>query len=255
MSPAKQRCVTIAAIAVLLASLSGCAAPYKGLVKPSPKLSLLSPEIKDLTDDKIDIYLTATARPAFPTVLAVGKVRAAGHWRNGEKLGTPEIETMRGEEAAGWRNLATGQGTAPGPIAQVQFISPLVAGENASLKGLRDAAALLHAPLLLVYMQDDDRQQGYNDAAMAYWTFIGLFCVPGNRVGQYTVCQGVLVDTRSGVILSTVGGEAKGEENVLPGAVDIAADRVAKNAQEAAVKDLQRAVREALTQLAGGAAQ
>lgn len=53
------------------------------------------------------------------------------------------------------------------PLYQVQFISCLLSQERPNLKGLRDAAALLHAPLLLVYTQLDSHDEGYNSAAIA----------------------------------------------------------------------------------------
>ena len=80
----------------------------------------------------------------------------------------------------------------------------------------------------------------------------GLFApsVPGNTVGHYTACQGVLVDTRSGFILATVEGEAVREENVLPGAVDIARDRIRRQAQTEAVASLHDNFRKTLAALA-----
>ncbi len=233
--------------------LGGCATPYPGIVRPVPKLSLLSPELENLSDFKVETYLTADVRPVFPTTLAVAKMPTPARWdyRSAEARQNDPVEMLRGVEAEGWRSLP-GDLQAGGTriVEQVQLVSPLVAPAPGSLKGLRDAAALLHAPLLFVYAQDDEWSEGYNDAAMAYWTFVGLFVVPGHTVGHYTVCQGVLVDTRSGFILATVEGEALREENVLPGAVKIARDRVRREAQAAALADLQTKFREMLVQLA-----
>lgn len=232
---------------------AGCAQPYKSIVRPVPKMSLLSPELENLSDFKVETYLTADARPVFPTTLAVAKMPTPdrGYYRRADDRQSDPVEMLRGVEAEGWRSLP-GDLRAGGTrvVEQVQLVSPLVAPAPVSLKGLRDAAALLHAPLLFVYVQDDQSSEGYNDAAMAYWTLVGLFVVPGHTVGHYAVCQGVLVDTRSGFILATAEGEALREENVLPGAVDIAADRVRREAQAEAVADLQAEFRETLVQLA-----
>jgi len=241
-------CGPVCALAVLSLLLSGCSS-YMSVVKPVPKLSVLSPELENLTDVVIETYLKADVRPVFPSVLAVAKVRPATvsnyGYRKVEK--DAALEVLRGEEADGWRRMI-------GPVAgggealleQVQFVSSLLVKNPVTLKGLRDSAALLHAPLLLVYLQDDSQSAGYNDAAMAYWTIV----VPGNTVGHYTTCQGVLIDTRSGFILATAEGEAKREENVLRGAVHIARDRVEQQAQAEAVADLQKSFRETLAGLA-----
>jgi hypothetical protein len=188
----------------------------------------------------------------FPSVLAVAKVRLPEAPYYGDRdESNPSLEILRGGEADGWRGMT-------GPVAgggqtlleQVQMVSPLIVNKPMTLKSLRDAAALLHAPMLLVYLQDDNHSEGYNDAAMAYWTIVGVFVVPGNTVGHYTTCQGVLVDTRSGFILATAEGEARREENVLPGALEIARDRVRREAQAEAVTALQKHVRETVAGLA-----
>jgi hypothetical protein len=227
--------------------LTGCAeAMYSTVVKPVPKLSLLSPELENLTDDVIETYLTADVRPVFPSVLAVTKV-GVGY------RGVLELETIRGQEAEGWRAMAgKGDPLSPRLLDQVQLVSPMLASQQPTLKSLRDAAALLHAPLLVVYLQQDSSDDGYNSAAMAYWTIIGLFLVPGHTVGHYSTCQAVLIDTRSGFVLATAYGESLKEENVLPGAVPIAIDRTCRQAREAAVAALQQDFRATLAGLAVG---
>lgn len=234
---------------ILIGGLTGGCATYSPVVKPVPQMSRLSPELENLTDQAIEIYLTADVQVAFPTVLAVAKVTPAP--RYGDSDGRPFLDVIRGDEAAGWQTLAgSGANGTGGLIEQVQFLNALIVGDRPNLKTLREGTALLHASLLLVYMEAEDWQSGYNDAAMLYSTVVGLFCVPGNTVGHYTTCQGVLVDTRSGFILATLEGDAKREENVLPGAVDIASDRVTRQARAAAEQDLQARCRAALRDLA-----
>ncbi len=229
--------------------LAGCAQPYKGIVKPVTALSQLSPELENLSSSAIDAYLKGDVRPVFPCSLAIAKLQTPRTWSGYASSEKAVLVVPGGDEAAAWRKLADPAPDAASPIDQVHFISGLLAQANPSLKGLRDAAAMVRAPLLLVYLQADTFDSGYNDAAMAYWTFIGLFVVPGNRVGHYTACQAVLVDTRSGMVVATADGEAKREENVLPGAVDIAEDRVEREAQAEAVKALQENVRQVLLEL------
>ncbi len=239
-------------IAVLVAVLAGCANSYEAPVRPVPQFSKLSPELENLTDAKIETYLKANAEPAFPAVLAVAKVGSPEERRYGHVYETTErgdLQILRGEEADGWRKLDGLKAGDRQLISQVQFVNSLLGGSRPTLKDLRDAAALLHASLLLVYMQADDAEDGYNELAMAYWTIVGLFTVPGNSVGYFSVCQGVLVDTRSGFILGTAGGESQREERVLPGAVDIARRRTREQARADAVVHLQVAVPESLRAL------
>jgi hypothetical protein len=213
-------------------------------------LKPLSPDLAIFENDKIEIYLAANARPPFPCTLAVAKLvdSRAEHGHPYGRGASYVLEVISGLEADGWRKLAEkSAGGSPQAINQVQFINPLLGGASPDLKRLRDAAAMLHAPVLLVYVQNDDRQSGYNDAAMAYWTLVGLFVVPGNTVGHYTTCQALLVDTRTGLIYATAEGEAKREENVLPGAVGIATPRVEQRARAEAVAELQANVEQTLT--------
>ena len=231
----------------------GCCAPYPGIVRPVPQLTLLSPELEKLSDFKIDTYLKAQARPVFPTTLAVAKVRSQSEgWRPGvSPPQAPQLATLRAEEAVGWRSMVGRWGPgAPILVGQVQLVNPLVLTGPPTLKNLRDAAAQLHAPLLFVYMETDNAAEGYNEAAMAYWTGVGLFAAPGNSVGQYTVCQGLLVDTRRGFILATADGEGRREEQVPFTALDVTRDYVRRCAQIEACAALQKRFREAMTEVA-----
>lgn len=240
--------------ALFLLLASGCAHPYCAVVRPSPPLSILSPELENLSDAKIETYLKAQARPTFPCPLAVAKVGIGStyDYRRSTSVAVGSIEPLYGDEAEGWRKLVeVSDAKGSELIDQIQPINRLLVSEKVTLKGLRDAAALVHAPILLAYMQTEQQETGQNEAAMAYWTIIGLFIVPGHTVGYYSVCQGVLVDTRSGYILATVGGESKQEERVLPGAVEIAEDRTERKARAEAIQRLQGEVAETLKTLAG----
>jgi hypothetical protein len=240
------------ALAAGLCLTVGCAS-YSAVVKPAVSLSVLSPELKNLTDAKIDTYLKAHVQPTFPTVLAVAKVNT--HSNDGyyepHSRQNGDLAILRGEESDGWQKMKDLRGKDGGPlVSQVHLVSSLLVEGPPNLKALRDAAALVHAPLLLVYLQADDARQGYNDAAIAYWSIVGLFTIPGNTVGRYSVCQAVLLDTQSGFILATAQGESKREENVLPGAVDIARDRLRKTIPDQAVARLQEMTRKTLLDLA-----
>jgi len=123
-------------VCLLVAVLTGgCAEKYKGIVKPVPRLSVLSPDLENLTDGKIETYLKADAQPVFPTVLAVAKA-APGSGRyiqgyRGDSARSPLVlEVLRGEEAEGWRKFDSLKTDAGGPLVnQVQFISGMLTGE------------------------------------------------------------------------------------------------------------------------------
>lgn len=229
----------------------GCANKYE-LVKPVVELSALSPELRNLTEARIETYLKADAKPAFPSALAVAKLAPPYYgWRQCSSQGELSLAAIGGDEAQGWRRLKDLKDEADQPVvSQVHFLSTLLTGGRPDLKSLRDAAALVHAPILLAYIQVDSAADGYNAAAIAYWSVVGLFVVPGHTVGHHTVCQALLVDTRSGFILATAQSEAKREENVLPGAVDIARDRTATQAQAEAVGNLHTEIQQALLAVA-----
>jgi len=241
-------------IGAAMLSSCGCAKPYYAVVAPTPRLALLSPELANLTEASIETYLKANVQARFPTVLAVAKVAATGpgvYYRSERNASALQLQVLQGDEADGWHKMTEVRDKVNEPlITQVHFVSPMLVSGTANLKSLRDAAALVHAPLLLVYMESDDARDGYNEAAIAYWSIVGLFVVPGNTVGRYSVCQAVLVDTQSGFILATAQGESKREENVLPGAVDIARDRLQKTTPAEAAARLQDMIRKTIQELA-----
>jgi len=237
------QCHKLWAAGLILFNFCGCQS-YKEVVRPVTRMSVLSPDLENLTEAKIESYLKANVKPSWPTTLAVGKLSMN---YSGEPNG---LDAIHGDEAEGWRTMtdikdASGRQM----IEQVHFLSTMLVGKEVTLKNLRDAAALVHAPLLLVYLQADDHREGYNSAGMAYWTIVGLFTVPGNTVGQFSVCQAILVDTRTGLVLATIQGESKREENVLYGAVNIARDRIETQTQKEAANQLQNSFRKTIEEL------
>jgi hypothetical protein len=236
-------------VAGLLLLASGCAAPYPGLVKPEPRLGVLSPELENLSEAKL--RQTKGVRPTFPTSVAIAKITAvhgeADYAGNGVQ--SAGLDVPQPSEADGWRKLVDLRNVSGGAVvSQVQFIAHPVGGPP-SLKTLRDAATALHAPLLLVYMEVDRSAQGQNSSAPAYWTGVGMFFVPGETIGYYSVCQGVIVDVRTGAVVSTLSSESRREENVTPGQVSGGRQRIAGLVQADAVSRLQRQAAESLKSL------
>lgn len=248
------RVLALAISSIVIAS--GCSQPYKGVVRPT-KAAALSPEMANMTEASIEHHLKLNPQVALPTVLAVAKLESntsnwnkyGGHY-NSSNAESGTLAAIQGEEAERWRSLTKLKTSLGFPIVeQVQFISPLVCKSNPTLKDLRDAAAMLHAPIVLVYSGADTHAEGVNSAAMAYWTIIGLFLVPGNTVGHFSADFAILVDTQTGGIIATAEGEAKKEENVLYGAVEIARTRTREQADVESLRHLHDNVTAALSAL------
>lgn len=253
MSKATQKLVHVA---LIVATTGGCSQPYKGVVRPT-KAAALSPEMSSLTEASIEHHLKLNPQVTLPTVLAVAKLESnTSNWNNyganyySSNSASGTLAPIQGEEAERWRSLTKLKASLGSPIVeQVQFVSPLVCKANPTLKDLRDAAAMLHAPIMLVYSGADTHAEGVNSAAMAYWTIVGLFLVPGNTVGHFSADYAILVDTQTGGIIATAEGEAKKEENVLYGAVEIARTRTREQADVESLRHLHDNVTAALTAL------
>ncbi|MFA5865874.1 MAG: hypothetical protein WC975_14475 [Phycisphaerae bacterium] len=215
----------------------GCAS-YRPLTRPVPKLSVLSPELADLSEQKIEKYLAAQVKPEFPVVVAVAKVQNPypEYAYEEHDAGQYAVETLRGDEADGWRNLTGQRGKFyKGIVRRVLFINPSLLTGNPTLKKLRDAAAMLHAPLLLVYIQQDNASDGYKNAAYT--------------VGYYSACQAALVDTRTGLILATAESELNREEKVFPLSANSAKERIQRQTRAQTVAGLQKNFGRALREL------
>ena len=226
-------------LTLTLLLMCGCSI-YGGVRRPGMSVSLLT---ETLSDELVEQALDARPEAPFPSVLAVAKIGSTATWRDAKR----RVEIVGGADDDAWKKL-TGLQDAAGKtlIDDVRFISPMLVKSDINLRSLRQAAAMLRAPLLLVYVTDENASEGYNDAAMLYWTIVGLYTVPGNTVGHYCVGDALLIDTRSGLILSTAHGEGLREENVFYGAVPIAEGRTAREARSEAMETLVLDTRRAL---------
>jgi hypothetical protein len=238
--------------------LTGCSATYRGVIRPEPKLSILSPDLTDLSERNIEMYLKTKVKPVFPATLAVAKVKIpyydhGADYQYGNRH--PEImvlENLQGDEALGWQKLTELKlADNRRVIQQVHFLSPMLVDGMPTLKKLRDAAAVVHAPLLLVYIQQDDVADGYNNAgAGSYWTLFGMLFVPGNTVGSYNTCQAILVDTQTGAIMATAQSDDMREEKVMIWGVDEGTQRVRSVAKTQSLERIQQNCRTAIIQMA-----
>lgn len=238
--------------------LTGCTATYQGVVRPEPKLSILSPDLSDLSEQKMETYLKAKVQPVFPSTLAVTKVKIpyyeyGAEYRYGQRH--PEIvvvENIQGDEAEGWQKLTELKFPGGRPIIEdVHFLSPMLVEGLPTLKKLRDAAALVHAPMLLVYIQQDDTGRGYNNAAIAYWTLVGMLFVPGNTIGAYSTCQAVLIDTKTGYIMATAQSDDMREEKTMIWSVKSSQSRIRAMARYQSIERIQQNCQKAIYRMAG----
>ncbi|HUT59058.1 MAG TPA: hypothetical protein VNA25_14510 [Phycisphaerae bacterium] len=228
-------CCVVAAVSAVL---GGCAS-YAPLAAPEASMAR-SGVIDDpnqakrlervLTDQDIALLLDADIKAKLPSALAVAKItsQCAGY--------QPFLETIDAEELQGWANAA---GKHPS-ILGIHPVSPLVHSQDrATLHSLRQAAARMSCELLLVYLQADSSVNNYNDAAVLYWTVVGLWLVPGSTYEHQTVMQAILVDCRTGMILGTATGDCHLKRHYAAAYKDIATDQLSRDAPVQALKDLQ----------------
>ncbi|MBK8914706.1 MAG: hypothetical protein IPM64_08950 [Phycisphaerales bacterium] len=245
----------ILALGCLLPAAAGCT-QYSPVVRPTPTGGVMSEELHALTDQKIATYLDNDVRPIFPTVLALARLEEPDHYSpryHRTRHGEPVLIPLAESEHEAWRSALLGPWSETHPLTlveQIHVLNPLLAPGALSLKQLRDSAALVHAPLLLVYRRDEAASEGYNDAAAAYWTIVGLFVVPGNTVGHMTIYSALLIDTRSGAVLAIFDASELREERTFIGTTDIAAQRLRRESRETAHAKLVRRAREAIGELA-----
>ncbi|MHC4983530.1 MAG: hypothetical protein ACYTF6_10265 [Planctomycetota bacterium] len=264
------------AVAVLVLASTifcGCATHHK-LARPVASLAesvvigdaeKVSELEKAMTDKSIVKLLELEVRAKLPTTLAVAKLRRYYD-------GSPSIEQISAEELKQW------QATLPESklITGVQYISRLMVEEAAiplgempgspeetsaliaavsakqrgrTLRSLRVAAAKMRCELLLVYVQGDSTVNNYNDLAALYWSFVGLWLVPGNVLEHRTIMQAAIVDTRTGAILGTAVGDAHMKQAVPMALQGIARDKMSMEAPRKTLADLQKGCKEVLAEI------
>lgn len=236
-------------LSAVLSAVAGCASHHQmtplsglfehsGLINDPRQVGRLE---KSMTDKEIANLLDADVRAKLPTTLAVAKFKShcSGY--------QPYLATIDAEELGAWEKAVAKQKLVRG----VQPISALATGsESVSLHSLRVAAARMNCELLLVYLQADGYVDNFNDAAALYWTVVGLWVVPGNRLEHRTVMQAILMDSRTGAILGTATGDAR-LHRICPAAFkDIPRAKLAREAPAKALVDLQSAAGAMVTRVA-----
>lgn len=186
-----------------------------------------------LTDQKIATMLDANITAKLPCRLAIAKIE--------NYCGTPPAE-LGSEEIESWKAILAKQSDSFTGLTALSKIGVLGTGKNGlvTLRDLRTAAARSGCELLLVYVQTEGSVDNFNDAAILYWTGIGLWLIPGNTVEHKCILQAILLDCRTGMILGTAMGDQHLKENVPATAVQIAQPKLAERAPKEALLVLQK---------------
>jgi rhombotail lipoprotein len=152
-----------------------------------------------MTDQDIANMLDVNVQAKLPTAVAVAKVTSR---YDGDR---PLLANIDAHELEAWEKAIRGIPRIQG----VRPVTPLTAtSETPALHALRTAGARMGCELLLVYLQADSTVDNPNDAAVLYWTILGLWLVPGNTMEHRTVMQAALLDCRTGMILGTATGDS-----------------------------------------------
>ena len=235
-------------LTILSASLGGCASSHMlaepvadmlraGVVNDPAQVSRLETA---MTDRDIARLLDVNVRAKLPTSVAVARLQShcSGY--------QPYLDTVDAEELQAWEQAVAD----PALIRGVHPVSALAhAGDKPTLHSLRVAAARMHCELLLVYLQADSTVDNYNDAAVLYWTILGLWTVPGNVMEHKTVLQAVLLDSRTGAILGTATGDAHLKRTYPAAFEDQRRAELAKATPAEALADLRTGCRRLVKQV------
>lgn len=241
--------------ALVLASLAvmGCATHRQMRVPLALSRSALLADQPDeakrleaaMTDRDIARLLDARVTARLPTKMAVAGLLASYG-------SVHSMKTISARELEGWERAAADLG----PILGIQPVAVLATGKDrVSLHDLRSSAARMGCELLLVYVESDSTVDNFNDAAVLYWTLIGIWLVPGNVFEHRTVVQGILLDTRTGAILGTATGDAHLKRLTPLAFVSIQRDKLSREAPAQAMDDFQKAGKTLLEDVARTAAK
>jgi|WetSurMetagenome_2_1015567.scaffolds.fasta_scaffold76125_2 hypothetical protein len=235
------RYVMVVALLSLTAA-SGCATAYtlnhpmsmaeSGLATDPAQVSALE---KGMTDQDIARLLDADVRAKVPTTLAVAAIDGwSSLYRSPGRYDTRcDLRPIGAGELKAWEDATRGLPQ----ILGVHAISALTTeGERPTLHSLRTAAARTGSELVLVYYVSESSVDNYNDASALYWTLVGLWTVPGNTYEHWTICQAVILDCRTGMILGTASGDSR-QKAVCP--VAYASAQRAKLAEAARTKAME----------------
>lgn len=199
----------------LLAFQFGCASRYSVPGGPANFRAMgITPETVDsLTDRDVAQRLERKPLAAFPTSIAVVRVQAPGyrsHTAQGYGSGRYSIVTTRDVES----DDAFGKLEALPMVDGVAMLNRLVVDDRCrDERDLRNAAAAVHADMLLIYTFDTEFKTEEKAAPLGLIT-LGLF--PDRQARVSSTASAVLLDARNGYVYGLA--EGSGQQNQLTNA-------------------------------------
>jgi hypothetical protein len=175
-----------------------------------------------VTEESIRRAMATRPQLSVPTKVAVAEIgtRQTAYLPDYSYCGRPDIQagivSLRADEEKLWKETLNKDRPA---VGQVIPLAPVLVpdGSDGTLLRLRQAAATLHADLLLVYVRESDWGKQPNALSGLYLTIIGLWASPGTNLRAITVAKGALVDVRNGFVYGVVSADA--EDKAISAAV------------------------------------
>jgi len=237
-----------------LATLVGCATSHKLAEPDLSPIGLLCPPDqagrlrRAARDGRIASLLDSDGLQAkLPGSIALARLDASyggccGGWRSQQAIDTAEIRA--------WDKTIEGTASFTGFKSMPHLLLTDRGDRPVGIESLRLAAARMKCELLLVYVVASSQVDNFNNAAALYWTFVGLWLVPGNVIEHKTVMQAILVDCRSGEILGTCTGGSYFKGACPMAFAQIKRDKFRQQARPAALNKLQENCRGLLAEVA-----
>jgi hypothetical protein len=227
-----------------LFSVIGCSPNYRGVSYPHPNLNTLSPRLANLATSPLP-PIPASLHVNWPATLAVAKVRVPYYEfsepvNNIPRPAIAEMDSININEKQYWCKLVGSKDKAGELVLrEVRFIEPATISGVPTLEKLRSAAKALRSDLLLIYIQQDSTDDGYNENASAYWTLVGMLAAPGHTVGSACTSQGAIVDVRTGLPLAASESHSMREEKIPEPGVAATRERLKPQTRAETVDRLQ----------------
>lgn len=215
----------------------GCASSYRvpGRAAELSAFGVDQNAREQLTDSSIQRHLTRQPLATFPAAVAVARVQAPGYRSyayDSYGKGRYSVVTTREEEldAPLKRLQKLPMMTGIAPVGRL-----LLPEELQSDRELRNAAAQLHAELLLIYTLDTTFHTSDVDSPL---DLVTLGFIPSRTAHVNCTASGVLMDTRNGYIYGVVESSTKQSQAANAWTTDAATDAARKRAEAEAIDKL-----------------
>ncbi|MGE3107207.1 MAG: hypothetical protein AB7G11_02910 [Phycisphaerales bacterium] len=228
--------ILLAALASL--PLTGCGSSYLVPGGPADMGAFGAPRAvrPSGTDPRVQVAMDRQPLASFPAGLAIAHVQESGYscW-NGSSYGTGRYSVVTQREVEQEQDL--GRLTRLPMVAGVSSMSRLLLPSSLqSDVELRQAAASVHADMLLIYTFDTRFSKDDFASPLTVVT-LGLF--PSKTVEVRTTASALLVDTRSGYIYGTLESTSKPENQIANAwTSESAVDDARRRAEGAALASL-----------------